>query len=288
MLATAASTLQVVNIGLLIAGGLAFLGFVRYLVRSGRWRNPLAGVELPHYGPSILTVAAVLLAFLAFEFTGLSLLGQGGSPVGDAGPGSDAWHRANLADAVSHVLVAGLMVLMLVGGRRSGIARRNLSVPGAAAAAALTLLVILPLTTVQSEMGRTLWGWLNPEAEPPIHTVLRAFGRSEWGGWGRLQLLAGAVLIAPVSEELFFRGLLLQAVCRHLRHGWLAVAVSGIAFGLVHTPPPDVLPLTTMGLALGYLRLRCGRLWPCVLVHVLFNARTMTFVLLAPELVPAR
>ncbi len=43
-------------------------------------------------------------------------------------------------------------------------------------------------------------------------------------------------------------------------------------------------PLVTMGVVLGYVRLRCGTLWPCVVMHALFNARTMAFALLAPEL----
>jgi membrane protease YdiL (CAAX protease family) len=39
-----------------------------------------------------------------------------------------------------------------------------------------------------------------------------------------------------------------------------------------------------MGVVLGYLRLRCGSLWPCIVLHALFNARTMIAALLAPEL----
>ena len=40
-----------------------------------------------------------------------------------------------------------------------------------------------------------------------------------------------------------------------------------------------------MGVVLGYVRLRYRSLSACILTHVLFNARTMLFALLNPELV---
>ncbi len=98
------------------------------------------------------------------------------------------------------------------------------------------------------------------------------------------QILFGAAVVAPLTEELFFRGVLLQAVCYHVRHAWAAIGLSALAFGLAHAQPQDILPLISLGVILGWLRLRSGALWPCVLLHMLFNVRTLVFVLLAPEL----
>lgn len=287
MLATLADTLQAIHLALLALGASAGLGVVVWLARAGRWRDPLAGVALPQQGPTVAAVGAVLLVFFALQFSLLRLFVQ--PPPAEAAaplaPGSDLWHRTMAAEQGAAVTVAGLIVVLLAYTAR-GPARR----PGlwrGSAAAVVALLVLLPIVTLQEEAGRVVWRWLHPDVAPPVHAVLQALERSDWGTWGRWQLLIGAVLVAPLAEELFFRGLLLQAICHHTGLAWPAILVSAGAFGAVHAQPQDVLPLVSMGIVLGYLRFATGSVWPCILVHMLFNARTMTVVLLAPELLHA-
>ena len=101
-----------------------------------------------------------------------------------------------------------------------------------------------------------------------------------------VQLSLSAVVVAPIAEEVFFRGLLLPALWRQLGNVWVAVVLSGAAFGAIHVQlPQSVVPLITMGVILGYVRVHYRSLTACVLVHGLFNARTMTLVLLNPEMV---
>ncbi|MBU0616183.1 MAG: CPBP family intramembrane metalloprotease, partial [Planctomycetes bacterium] len=136
------------------------------------------------------------------------------------------------------------------------------------------------------QTGQIVWRWLEPGAEQPIHAVLEAVEKSAWGLGGIAQLTLAAIVVAPIAEELFFRGLLLQTIWRYLGHAWLAIVLSGAAFGFIHhEQPQDVLPLVTMGVILGYVRVRYRSLPACVLMHALFNARTMAFVLLNPEMV---
>jgi membrane protease YdiL (CAAX protease family) len=73
-------------------------------------------------------------------------------------------------------------------------------------------------------------------------------------------------------------------VATQSRRAWPAIVLSSLAFGAVHAQPQDVAPLVTMGVVLGFLRLRCNSLWPCIVLHMLFNARTMITAVLAPEL----
>ena len=293
MLAAMAFTLQVANVVLLVTGGFCGLGAAVWLVRSRAWRNPLASVELPRQGPTIAGAAAVLLTFFVLQFVALNALG------GDGTPGSVAWHRVALADSAISLLVSGLMLVLLNQARPPAPVVADASLAGltpratATACSARTsllaslvaLLVLFPITWALLELGQIVWQWLHPGAATPVHVVLQALRQSQWGVWGVVQLVVGAVVVAPLAEELFFRGVLLQAVCYHFPRAWVAAGVSAAAFGLVHSSQPqDVLPLATMGVVLGYLRLRTGRLWPCVLLHLLFNARTMGFVILAPEL----
>ena len=103
-------------------------------------------------------------------------------------------------------------------------------------------------------------------------------------GWGELLLLGfAAVVVAPVVEELLFRGLMLRGLM--LRTGfWPAAILSSVAFGLLHTSSFDAqgaaLALATgvMGLGLCVLARRTGRLGPGIGVHALRNAAALTLV----------
>lgn len=82
-------------------------------------------------------------------------------------------------------------------------------------------------------------------------------------------LLVMAVL-APLAEELVFRGLL---------YGWLdgrwgatvAWAVSSILFAAAHAEPAHVVLVLPLGLWFGFLRWRSGSLWPSLAAHVVNN-----------------
>jgi hypothetical protein len=96
----------------------------------------------------------------------------------------------------------------------------------------------------------------------------------------------GAVIIAPVSEELVFRELILRAIFRETGRKWLAIVISAVLFGSVHLMVPhSVVALTTLGLALGIVRVMTGSIWAPIWLHVIFNARTIVYLMLAPELV---
>ena len=88
----------------------------------------------------------------------------------------------------------------------------------------------------------------------------------------------GVVLVAPVVEEVFFRGLLLETMKRR----WstpVAVACSSVFFGATHFQPLQFVGLTLAGVVFALAVVRTGRLGAAIAVHVGFNATT--FVLLA-------
>jgi membrane protease YdiL (CAAX protease family) len=61
-----------------------------------------------------------------------------------------------------------------------------------------------------------------------------------------------------------------------LPHGWFPIIVSSIAFGLAHLGyGPEPLPLSVLGLVLGYLYQRTHRIVPGIVTHALFNLFTM-------------
>jgi membrane protease YdiL (CAAX protease family) len=81
-------------------------------------------------------------------------------------------------------------------------------------------------------------------------------------------------LVAPVCEELFFRGFCFTALRRWLGLAGGAVA-TGVIFGLVHLGSADAVflpPLALLGFLLCLLYHRTGSLLPCMALHALNNA----------------
>ena len=80
-------------------------------------------------------------------------------------------------------------------------------------------------------------------------------------------------LVAPIAEELFFRGYLFAAL---RRYGLVpATLVTGVAFGAAHVfsaPIAFIVPLAALGVILCLLYERTGSLYPCIALHVLNNS----------------
>jgi len=85
------------------------------------------------------------------------------------------------------------------------------------------------------------------------------------------------VVVVPLVEELFFRGLVQRALVRLFRRAGhvvgpvLAVVTTGIIFGLAHFEALELLGLATFGVVLAVLAYRSRRLGPCILAHATFN-----------------
>ena len=95
--------------------------------------------------------------------------------------------------------------------------------------------------------------------------------------WVLLLAIFQAGVLAAVSEEFMFRGVLLQSLVQRFGRAAAVVLVS-VVFALFHLPhePQAILPLTILGLVLAYLALRTRSLVAPVVTHGLFN----TFMLL--------
>lgn len=85
------------------------------------------------------------------------------------------------------------------------------------------------------------------------------------------------VILAPISEELLFRGVLFAGFKRSF--GFMPAAIlSSILFGLAHWQPNVALATAVLGWLLAYLYHKTGSLWSSIGLHSLKNA--VAFVLL--------
>ena len=112
---------------------------------------------------------------------------------------------------------------------------------------------------------------------PPAvnHVMLETLQQAEEAGQ-IVAIIVSAAVVAPLLEELFFRGLvqtmLLDAVGRRRR--WTVVGVAAAVFALIHAGVVSwhALPgLFVLGVVLGWVYERTGSLLPCVLIHAGFN-----------------
>jgi membrane protease YdiL (CAAX protease family) len=80
-----------------------------------------------------------------------------------------------------------------------------------------------------------------------------------------------AVVLAPLFEEVFFRGFLFRGFASSW--GWVAGAcVSAAVFGIAHLQLDVFVPLFALGFALAWVYKRTGSLWTAIAFHALFNA----------------
>jgi membrane protease YdiL (CAAX protease family) len=135
------------------------------------------------------------------------------------------------------------------------------------------VLMVLPLVALASWLLQLLWrdpGGTNPLLEMVLDTS---------DGWALLAFAVTAVVLAPLFEETLFRGVLLPVVARHLGAPW-AVLISALVFAIAHLSLAELVPLSVLGVGLGLLRWRTGRLGASVCLHALWNGLTFLNLLL--------
>lgn len=85
-----------------------------------------------------------------------------------------------------------------------------------------------------------------------------------------LALVLGGVL-APITEEILFRGVLLPGLLRNYRPA-VAIGQSALLFGILHFNPAQSLNAFFMGLLLGWVYYQSRSLWLCIGLHGLHNS----------------
>ncbi len=77
------------------------------------------------------------------------------------------------------------------------------------------------------------------------------------------------VIIAPIGEEFVFRKLIIDRTQRY--GGAVCILLSALMFGLMHSNFYQFFYCVGLGLILGYIYHRSGKLLPCILLHATIN-----------------
>ncbi len=92
-------------------------------------------------------------------------------------------------------------------------------------------------------------------------------------------VIAGTVL-APLSEEIFYRGMIYPVFRNYVGPAWGAV-LAGIIFGLAHFDLWRALPLAIGGMALCYIYERSRSVWVPMISHALWNGAMFAIILVS-------
>lgn len=231
--------------------------------------DPIASADGPAWRPPFGPLATILLAVVAFG------LGQAAAAVAvSAGLGQEGLGRLALpADAtvvVWAVLAANLVqtavLLALVMGRAPPACYLGLDRPGRGSlvfGAACLVALVIAANVLTLALGRDL--------VPPVQI---AVWRSAADQGMVLPLLIALVIVAPIGEELLFRGFLFAGCARTPRSARITIAATAAVFAALHVQYDafGIALIFAIGVLFGWLRWRSGSTTLTVLLHIGLNA----------------
>ncbi len=134
-----------------------------------------------------------------------------------------------------------------------------------------------------------VWGFLLTKLGlPMVNQEFVDIAQSTGSGWLKASLMAIAVVLAPATEELVFRGGLFRYFRTRIPR-WLAIGLTSFLFGALHVSwdsslvgLPSFAPMVVLAAIFCLAYERTGSLGTVIVAHALFN--TYTFVLVAAGL----
>lgn len=89
------------------------------------------------------------------------------------------------------------------------------------------------------------------------------------------------VIIAPIAEEILFRGYLLQKLRRRAPL-WIAILITSLTFAIVHFAWNVGIDVFVLSIVLCILRVVTGNLWASIFLHMLKNGIAYYFLFISP------
>ena len=170
-----------------------------------------------------------------------------------------------------HLLAAGIALLVwFMGVRQSplplralGLIRPTASLPWSA----LLTLAALGFSMLATFLYGLIVESLDLEALRPPEIRTDAI----FPGIGFLLTFQALAVVTPLSEEVLFRGFVLRGLLGRIGAG-PAIVSTALVFSALHLDAGTIIPIFFTGLALGWLNVKTGSLWPCIAAHAGQNA----------------
>ena len=93
-----------------------------------------------------------------------------------------------------------------------------------------------------------------------------------------LLVILAVVILAPIAEEIFFRGVVFNALLRESGRRWAYIGSSAL-FAVIHVSLVALVPIFLLGLALAWIYRRTGNLLAPMAMHATVNAISVALAL---------
>ncbi|HCN29299.1 MAG TPA: hypothetical protein DIT64_11225 [Verrucomicrobiales bacterium] len=229
-------------------------------------------------------VDAVVVAALTVMIFGVLGMPETAEPAEAAKQHSELSAPMVMAGIVVQ-LIGGALLLFYLGGVRglspaALFGLRGRSWPRVLGAAVLLMPPTLVLVNALAE-GMAVWMqsfWPEMQAQEAV----RAFRDSD-DPVARGALVLAAVVVAPLVEELAFRGFI-YGFLKRFTDGWFAALCSSLLFAVAHFHVGSLFPLALLALILCAAYEITGSLLAPMLMHALFNTTSLLLLVYAPEM----
>lgn len=156
-------------------------------------------------------------------------------------------------------------------GLRTGL---NLKTLGASAFAAICVIPTSIVVILLVELLMSNLGW-----EPKLQEVVLALSKSsKWHDTVLMGIMA--TILAPIVEELIFRGLIYQTL-KDAGYKKSALWISSLLFAAIHINVMTFIPLTLLAVLFALLYETSGTIVAPIIVHSLFNLANFCMILFA-------
>ena len=260
--------------------GISIILWIAWLVKIAAKGGLLRGTPEIACRPSLAEVALAGIAVALFATLALTLF-------------KDSLGSKDLESALAGEtgkLLACLLVLILLGrprpGRLKAFGLGLTGLPEQLAWGSLIALAIWPIATfvlvpASLQALELFYQWTaGLSYTPQEHALLREMGTAS-GPAVWLAVIA-AVVVAPVTEEILFRGFLQGALVGLFRSRWAGIVLGALVFALLHLKYRETMPaLFLLGLALGYAYEKSQSLYRPIAIHLAFNTMSVIVSLLS-------
>lgn len=225
------------------------------------------------------------MLFYLFVFAGSLVLGKDMSEILSIQPGANSdegfiLKYLQVSQQIALFIIPAIVIAMLLRQGNKSFLKTD-RFPGSIPLFMVIMLaiLILPVTIYTGMLNSrmTLPGWLSGvenwmrTKENTASDLTGLLIKSR--GIGDLMINISILAVIPsVAEELIFRGILQQILCRIFKSGHIAICITAIFFSAVHLQFYGFLPRLILGLSFGYLFFWSGNLWIAVVAHFINNA----------------
>ncbi|EYE87316.1 hypothetical protein Q428_14000 [Fervidicella metallireducens AeB] len=213
-------------------------------------------MEQKRYYPTVLQ--AVLLLLIAF------LIQTVGSVIGFVVIGKEFM---NSTEIILSITFLSELIIIIIGSKKSKTSIKKLFEKPDLNIKNILIIILLVVASWFIMAGITIIYVNNSEAAKQTQDRLTDIflgGSNQWFG------ILSIVLIAPIVEEILFRGIILQGLLKNYSVN-KSIIITGVLFGLFHGNIVQSPTVILLGIVLGIMYVKTGSLSMCILGHIVNN-----------------